>query len=164
MNTGFSPDYFMLVYRIAKTKHITDLNGTGAKLFGGRWNEKGTPLVYTSSSISLAILESLVHFPLHLAPGDMSLSFINIPDALIENSIELNSLGKIPKSWREYPPTIETQRFTKKWITEKKSLILKVPSAINSAENNYLINQVHKDFNLITIDSTSIFSFNIRLF
>ena len=85
----------MLVYRIAKTKHITDLNGTGAKLFGGRWNEKGTPLVYTSSSISLAILESLVHFPLHLAPGDMSLSFINIPDALIENSIELNSLGKI---------------------------------------------------------------------
>ena len=154
----------MFVYRIAKTKHITDLNGTGAKLFGGRWNEKGTPLVYTSSSISLAILESLVHFPFHLAPKDMSLAIINIPDSLFETAIELNSLGKIPKSWREYPPSIETQRFTNKWINEKKSLILRVPSAINSAENNYLINPVHKDFNLIGIDSTTLFSFDIRLF
>lgn len=164
MNTGFFPDLFMLVYRIAKTKHITDLSGTGAKLFGGRWNEKGTPLIYASSSISLAILESLVHFPFHLAPKDMSLAFINIPDAFSDASTEINFLGKFPNSWRENPPTIETQQFIKKWINEKNSLILKVPSAVNSAEYNYLINPIHKDINLITIQSTSLFSFDKRLF
>ena len=154
----------MIVYRISKTKHIRDLSGTGAKLFGGRWNEKGTPLINTSGTISLAILESLVHFPIHLAPTDMSLAKINIPDALKNSVTELNSFGKLPTSWRENPPTLETQQFIKKWIGEKASLILKVPSAIIPTEYNYVINPAHRDIRLITIESTSVVSFDNRLF
>ena len=35
-------------------------SGEGARLYGGRWNRKGVPLVYTAGSQSLAMLEMLV--------------------------------------------------------------------------------------------------------
>jgi RES domain-containing protein len=53
----------MLVYRIAKSlEHAQDIFGFGAFKFGGRWNNKGTYMLYTSMNSSLAYLESLVHF------------------------------------------------------------------------------------------------------
>ncbi len=153
----------MFVYRISKTKYINDLSGTGAKLYGGRWNEKGIPLVYTSSSISLAILESLVHFSFNMAPPDMSIATIYIPDNIFESSVDIKSFGKLPNSWNENLPNPKTQQFIKKWINNKNSLILKVPSAINSREFNYLINPLHKDINLIILQDIVPFSFDKRL-
>ena len=35
--------------------------GEGARLFGGRWNRRGTPIIYTAESLSLAMLEILVN-------------------------------------------------------------------------------------------------------
>jgi RES domain-containing protein len=32
-------------------------SGEGARLYGGRWNHKGVPMVYTAGSQSLAMLE-----------------------------------------------------------------------------------------------------------
>ncbi len=153
----------MFVYRISKTKYINDLSGTGAKLYGGRWNEKGIPLVYTSSSISLAILESLVHFSFNMAPPDMSIATIYIPDNIFESSVDIKSFGKLPNSWNENLPNPKTQQFIKKWINNKNSLILKVPSAINSREFNYLINPLHKDIYLIILQDIVPFSFDKRL-
>ena len=51
----------MIVYRFANAKYSKDLSGEGSKLFGGRWNNKGTAILYTSTSISLALLELLIH-------------------------------------------------------------------------------------------------------
>jgi len=53
----------MTVYRIAKTKHIRNLSGTGARMHGGRWNRKGIGILYTSESRALATVEYLVHVP-----------------------------------------------------------------------------------------------------
>src|SRR6266540_4232279 len=53
-----------LVYRLVRkkyTKRADLLAGEGAALVGGRWNEKGTRLVYASSHVSLVTLEALVH-------------------------------------------------------------------------------------------------------
>jgi len=51
----------VIVYRIAKTRYIYDLTGAGARLYGGRWNQKGIGMIYTSENRSLASLEFLVH-------------------------------------------------------------------------------------------------------
>ena len=49
-------------WRITKTKHAAQaFNGEGARLPGGRWKSPGQCVVYTSSTISLAVLEVLVH-------------------------------------------------------------------------------------------------------
>lgn len=47
----------MRVYRIAKTKYIRDLSGTGARIYGGRWNKKGLGILYTSENRALATVE-----------------------------------------------------------------------------------------------------------
>ena len=52
------------VWRIAtdtKDYEADDLSGKGAEITGGRWNDKGTPLVYTSTNRALAALETIVH-------------------------------------------------------------------------------------------------------
>jgi formylglycine-generating enzyme required for sulfatase activity len=51
-------------WRIASpglTWKANDLSGNGSALYPGRWNSQGRPLVYSSSSIALACLETVVH-------------------------------------------------------------------------------------------------------
>ena len=51
----------LLVLRLSGTSWVEVDNGEGARLWGGRWNEPGRPVVYASSTLSLAALEYLVH-------------------------------------------------------------------------------------------------------
>jgi RES domain-containing protein len=48
------------LYRVCRAKHAR-LDGLGAKSVGGRWNSPGRAVVYMAESISLAVLENLVH-------------------------------------------------------------------------------------------------------
>src|SRR3954470_8827955 len=70
----------MLVYRISKRSFAGDLNGIGARLYGGRWNSVGISMLYTASSRSLAILEILVHTTHNFIPDEMEMVAISIPD------------------------------------------------------------------------------------
>ena len=82
----------MLVYRICNTLYANDINGIGAKLYGGRWNNAGNAVVYTSSSRALAALEVLVHLPpKNVKPIDFSIVVIEVP----ENSMEEISYAEI---------------------------------------------------------------------
>lgn len=57
-----------------------DLSGQGAERAGGRWNARGTPLVYASSSRALACLETVVHLGGGLAlPLNRYLVCIELP-------------------------------------------------------------------------------------
>jgi RES domain-containing protein len=50
------------VFRICKTKYAaTSFDGESAFRFGGRWNTRGTRIIYTAGSLALAVLEMLVH-------------------------------------------------------------------------------------------------------
>jgi RES domain-containing protein len=55
------------LYRISKAHYAKSaFSGEGARLYAGRWNHAGTPMVYTSTSLALAALELFVH----LNPAD----------------------------------------------------------------------------------------------
>ena len=49
------------VWRLVTARFAaTAFSGEGARLYGGRWNRKGAPMIYTAASQSLAMLEILV--------------------------------------------------------------------------------------------------------
>ena len=60
----------MILFRLAKQKYSDDLSGLGAELTGGRWNNKGTRILYTSDSRALCTAEIAVHMPIGLIPKD----------------------------------------------------------------------------------------------
>ncbi|MBI5171468.1 MAG: RES domain-containing protein [Candidatus Melainabacteria bacterium] len=56
------------------------MDGEGARLFGGRWNSPGLPAIYTSSHLSLAALELLVHLNFDNLPADLVWLKIEVPE------------------------------------------------------------------------------------
>src|SRR5712691_10095911 len=51
----------LTVWRLVTARFAKSaFSGEGARLYGGRWNRKGVPLVYTAGTQSLAMLEMLV--------------------------------------------------------------------------------------------------------
>lgn len=150
----------MKLFRIAKAGHVGDLTGEGARLYGGRWNEKGVPAVYTSASLSLAALEQLVHLPLVLAPSDLHYLVLTVLDNVKITSIRASAQ---PESWDALPFREETIQIGGKWARAGKTLLLRVPSVIVPGEYNYLINPNHPDFKKIKVSRSRPFVFDERI-
>lgn len=151
----------MIVYRLSKSKYSGDLSGRGAEQSGGRWNSKGTAMVYTSQSRALCTAEIAVHTPLGNIPEDYEIVSIFIPDDALTLEIPDN---KLPKDWRSFPHSRETQEIGDIFVYERKFLVFKVPSAVVQGEYNYLINPGHREFDTIKVQSTESFNFDERLF
>lgn len=150
----------MIVYRIAKARRISDLSGIGAKLYGGRWNNKDTGIVYTSESRSLATVEYLVHVPMSIIPRDLSIASIEIPNLIKRKDV---LAGNLPKDWRDYPSPPDLAEIGTKWALLNETLLLRVPSAVVENEFNILINPRHPNMKRITISKIEQFRFDKRL-
>jgi len=151
----------MIVYRLAKQKYSDDLTGIGAELSGGRWNHKGTRILYTSDSRALCTAEIAVHIPIGLIPKDYYLITIEIPNEVKIQELDLKSISK---GWEDFPYSGISQDIGDKFISKGEFLILKVPSVVVQGDFNYLINPGHKDFGKIKIKKKERFSFDERLF
>lgn len=149
------------LYRICTTEHISDLSGTGARIYGGRWNHPGYPIVYSSGSRSLAALEFLVHVPMALAPDNLSIAEITITEKIKRESITPEGL---PANWRGYPAPEQLANIGTKWIKSKSSLLLDIPSAVVDQEVNTLINPLHPDIKHVSLANVEKFYFDSRLF
>ena len=88
----------MKVYRITRENYKNDLSGTGAKIYGGRWNPIGMSALYVSETKALAILELLVHTLKGIIPPRYKLLSIEIP---FDNIQQLISIKSLPKDWRK---------------------------------------------------------------
>jgi RES domain-containing protein len=138
----------MFLYRISKSAHIRDLTGVGARLYGGRWNHRGVPLLYTSESRSLATVEYLVHLSLPEAPRDLSMAKLEVPDDIVPGELDPSSL---PKNWRKSPAPIKLAELGSEWAKSRRSLLLRVPSAVVEQEHNILINPTHDDISRVKL-------------
>ncbi len=117
-------------------------SGEGARLYGGRWNSRGRAVVYTSESISLAVLEQLVHVE---DPAALD-AFVVISATLDESAVETLAEASLPDDWRAYPAPAALKEIGDAWLTENRSLALKVPSATVRGQYNLLVNPAHPDF------------------
>ncbi len=151
----------MIVYRIAKGKYKDDLSGGGAELNGGRWNNKGIKMVYTASSIALAMTEVAVHVPFGLLPVGFFVTSIEVPDLhmAIVPAKELSGTN-----WDSHPPSHITQDIGDKFINDNEHLVLKVPSVVVPGDFNFLINPFHIEFSKVKVVDSRPFSFDQRLF
>ena len=145
------------------TKRIRDLTGEGARLYGGRWNLKGTPVVYTSDSTALATLETLVHSPLHLMPKDLSIITLQLPNRLETFAVPPEEL---PSQWWINPAPPELADIGQKWSEQQSSVALVVPSSVTpiGEGRNYILNPQHPDFKYIEIIRVSKYDYDERLF
>lgn len=119
-----------------------DLTGKGAELTGGRWNRKGTPMLYTSSSIALACLETLVHLGQQL-PLNRYLVRIEIPQALWDVRTKFDPAVHV--GWDAEPPGLVSLDWGTQWVRSDAALVAQVPSIVVPEEANLLLNPRHPD-------------------
>jgi RES domain-containing protein len=146
-------------WRIVKAKHAaTAFSGKGAADHGGRWNSRGVPVVYVSSTKSLAALEILVH----LNPPRF-FEYTAIPVQFDNTLVELFPLIELPADWQSEPPPPSTQRIGDVWVQEARSAVLGLPSVIIPGELNFVLNPAHPDFKSVSIGKPEPFGFDLRL-
>ena len=147
-------------WRIAKRRHArTAFTGEGARLFGGRWNNPGTSIVYTAQSQSLAVLEMVVHLDSPELLEKYVLFEVGIDDSLITHV----DPSRLPRTWRADPSPARARAIGDGWIDAGTSAVLRVPSALVTTENNFLLNPRHKDFPRLLISKPMPFRFDSRL-
>jgi RES domain-containing protein len=147
----------MRLWRLAKAIY-PQLDGEGARLFGGRWNSPGSAMVYTASSLALAVVEALVHLNPDQIPVDLMAFEIDIPD-----DITTEILHPLPKNWRKTPAPTVCQLAGNAWIRSGRTAVLIVPSAVIPNEKNYLLNPKHEDMGRVKVVGSERFTFDARL-
>lgn len=146
----------MRIWRLAQPRYAPDLEGEGARLFGGRWNSAGAPVIYTSDSLALAALEVLVHLPQierhkERMPRYIAIG-VDVPDSLIANPGFASELS-----------VSESQALGDAWLRSASSLGLLVPSRVIPLERNVLLNPRHPAMAGVTVALTEPFVFDDRL-
>lgn len=126
----------MILYRLADQKYVGDLEGMGAKLFGGRWNEVNTACIYTSEHLSLAFLEKYVHAKAKENMLNMALMTIEIPTE--KDLITHVDEHKLVKNWMNDPSY--TQWLGSQILQDSSVLAFSVPSVLIPSERNYVLN------------------------
>ena len=148
----------MKVYRIAGKKHASDIYGSGAAIFGGRWNRKGSPVLYTGESKEIALLELIVHTPPAIVPA-LDILTLEIPD----DSIFEIEIKDLPNNWTNYPAPSILAEIAEEWIASNKSIALKVPSSVIHSSRNYILNCRHPEYHAVKVIEQVGFRFDRRL-
>jgi RES domain-containing protein len=130
------------VWRLSRKRHLdAALSGEGARRFGGRWNSKGTALVYTAESLELALLEALMHVDVEALPRDYWTVCFEVPDELIAAPPK-----RLPAGWDAPPPyRPRVQKVGDEWVRSARQLAIRVPASVLPARHNVLLNPRHPD-------------------
>lgn len=145
---------------VPEARKAAAFTGEGSREYGGRWNPKGTAVVYLAEHLSLAALETYVHLP-RAALGNPYLAYrVSFPESVVPDGVEMDQL---PENWRTDPAPPSTQAVGQAWLQEGESLLLSVPSAIVPQESNLVVNLEHPDWASVTIGEPERFYFDSRL-
>lgn len=132
----------------------------GALVGDGRWHRAADrlPIVYAGSTRALCQLEKRVHCN-GFAPRDMALMRLELPGGALLEDVE----PLLPAHWRG--DMTATQAIGADWARSGRSLGLWVPSFVESAERNLVINPRHAQYASIAVHvEKNPFEFDPRLF
>ncbi len=148
-------------YRIVKARHARNaFDGEGARIQGGRWSSVDTRIVYAAGSLSLAILEILVH----VQQTEFLSSYVVLEVEFSHDLIQSLDPALLPANWRVSPAPSGTMEIGDNWIRESSSVVLRVPSVIVPSEHNFLINPSHQDFSSLSIGHPTPLDVDSRVF
>ena len=116
-------------------------------------------MVYSSASLSLAALETLVHADRRRFERDYVTFKLHLPEELV---LQLRE-GDLPEDWRARAVSEGARRIGDAWAEARASVALSVPSVIVPNERNYLLNPLHPRFSDLVIDPPEAFRFDARL-
>jgi RES domain-containing protein len=151
----------MRFWRICRRSYAAEAErGEGARLYGGRWNSRGVRMVYASTSLALAAVETFVNLEPNLQPKDLVSIEGEIPDGLEISRVDLKTL---PANWHETRDQ-SLRRFGNDWIRAGQTAALLMPSAAIRGEWNVLLNPAHRDFSKIKFRKPQPFEFDVRMF
>ena len=151
----------LTVFRLGKHVYRNQLfSGQGGLHASGRWTPRGRPVVYTSASISLAVLEYTVNYRRRGWVPATVLGRAAIPASV---RIQAVSLEELPASWFAASPPPQLQALGGEWLEHGETAVLKVPSAIVTEEWNYLLNPLHPDFRKFRIGTPKPCNFDQRV-
>ena len=147
-------------WRIVRASRAeTAFTGEGPWRYGGRWNSPGARVVYVSEHQSTAALEVFANRVPFVLQEKYKAFGLEWPD----NLTEIFPAKKLPANWRAFPPPAETKEIGDRWVQERRSAVLALPSAISPADTNFLLNPEHPDFKRIRVASPIDFEFDPRL-
>jgi RES domain-containing protein len=151
----------MRFWRICRQRYAAEAgSGEGARIFGGRWNSRGVRVVYASTSLALAAVETFVNVEPNLQPKDLVSIEGEIPETLEIGRLDLQAL---PADWHETRDE-SLRRFGDEWIRSRQTVALLVPSAAIRGDWNVLLNPAHPDFRKIKFLGPKPFEFDARMF
>lgn len=91
----------MLVWRLAIGR-FHEIDGEGARLYGGRWNSPGVPVVYAATHLSLALLEQLVHLNPEELPDAFRAFAVSVPHDVRPEVLPVGDLPSDREACRRY--------------------------------------------------------------
>ena len=149
-----------VVWRLVREKHAaTAFSGVGAAKTAGRFNSLGTPVVYTSDSYALAMLEVRVHVATFRGMRDR----VAISAEIDDDMVEVLEASDLPADWRERPAPTSTQALGDAWVASARSAVLRVPSVVVPEQAKTLLNPAHPDFGRIRIGTPTALVLDPRL-
>jgi RES domain-containing protein len=152
----------MKIWRLCREPYAAEaFFGEGARRYGGRWNSRGVPMVYASTSLALAAIELFVHLEPGQIPADMVSLSAELPEGEPARTIEPTTLAA---HWWTGESAPATRELGDAWIRGRESLAMRVPSVPIRSEWNVLVNPLHPRTGELRIEPAQPFVFDARMF
>jgi RES domain-containing protein len=151
-----------LVWRLTPPAFARALDGEGSSMVGGRWNSPGVTMVYTSSHLSLCVLEVFLNLPanLRLELPEFEAVHISVPDDAGTTQIGIAEFDTMLSAG---DPLAACRTAGDNWIAAATDLVFAAPSVVVPEELNIMINPTHPRMREVAIVSTRPFRFDPRL-
>jgi len=144
------------IYRVIEPRQAEHpFSGAGSD-GGGRWTSPRTQGVYASLTPATAMLEYLVHLEGE-TPRELLMATASVPVECVLAQVEL------PSEWPERPYRDSVRHVGDEWSKTRRSLVLRVPSAVVAGEHNVVLNPEHSDFVKLQLEQLTPIKLDSRL-